>query len=113
MASARMVWKPLECAARPRMAWKATGLPVTVSCSLPQVSVQAIGSSIFWSRAVTPISCARRRMVSAGMPVMPARPLGRVVLDALLQQLERRLHRRAVGQLELAEQERIGAFGCA
>ncbi len=31
MASARMVWKPLECAARPRMAWKATGLPVTVS----------------------------------------------------------------------------------
>jgi len=26
----------------------------------------------FWSRAVTPISCARRRMVAAGMPVMPS-----------------------------------------
>ena len=72
IASARMVWKPLECAARPRIAWNATGLPVTVSCSLPQESVQAIGSSIFWSRAVMPISCARRRMVSAGMPVICA-----------------------------------------
>ena len=72
MASARIVWKPLLCAASPRMAWKATGLPVTVSCSLPQQSVQAIGSSIFWSRAVMPISCARRRIVAAGMPVMPA-----------------------------------------
>ncbi len=72
MDIARMVWKPLLWAARPRMAWKATGLPVTVSCSLPQESVQAIGSSIFWSRAVTPISCATRRMVSAGMPVICA-----------------------------------------
>jgi hypothetical protein len=54
------------------MAWKETGLPVTDSCSTPQESVQAMGSSIFWSRAVTPISWARRRMVSAGMPVMPA-----------------------------------------
>ena len=34
MASARIVWKPFECAARPRMAWNATGLPVTVSCSV-------------------------------------------------------------------------------
>jgi hypothetical protein len=76
MLSARMVWKPLECAARPRMAWKATGLPVTVSCSLSQQSVQVIGSSIFWSRAVTPISCASRRMVSAGMPVMPSAQSG-------------------------------------
>ena len=72
IASARIVWKPFECAARPRMAWKATGLPVTVSCSLPQMSVHAIGSSIFWSRAVMPISWARRRIASAGMPVMPA-----------------------------------------
>ena len=72
IASARMVWKPLECAARPRIAWKATGLPVTVSCSFPHMSVQGMGSSIFWSRAVTPISCARRRIASAGMPVMPA-----------------------------------------
>ena len=56
MPSARMLWKPFECAARPRMAWKATGLPVTVSCSTPQESVQAIGSSMRWSRAVTPIS---------------------------------------------------------
>ena len=46
IASVRIVWKPLECAARPRIAWKATGLPVTVSCFLPQQSVQAIGSSI-------------------------------------------------------------------
>jgi len=72
MASARMVWKPLECAAKPRMAWKATGLPVTLSCSLPQVSVQAMGSSMRWSRAVTPISWARRLIVAAGMPVMPS-----------------------------------------
>ena len=43
--SVRMVWKPLECAARPRMAWNATGLPRTLWCSLPQLSVQAIGSS--------------------------------------------------------------------
>ena len=53
---ARMVWKPLLCAARPRMAWKDTGLPVIWSCSLPQVSVHEIGSSIFSSRAVIPIS---------------------------------------------------------
>ena len=72
MPSARMVWKPLEWAAMPRMAWKATGLPVTEACSLSQQSVQGMGSSIFWSRAVTPISWARRRMVSAGMPVIPA-----------------------------------------
>ncbi len=70
--SERSVWKPFECAASPRIAWNATGLPVTVSCSLPQASVQAIGSSMRWSRAVMPISCARRRIVSAGMPVMPA-----------------------------------------
>ena len=69
---ARMVWKPLECAASPRMAWKATGLPVTDSCSLPQVSVQGIGSSIFSSRAVMAISCARRLIVCSGIPVMLA-----------------------------------------
>ena len=70
IASARIVWKPFECAASPRIAWNATGLPVTVSCSTPHESVQGIGSSIFWSRAVTPISCARRRIVAAGMPVI-------------------------------------------
>ena len=47
IASARMVWKPFECAARPRIAWNATGFPVTVSCSTPQLSVHGIGSSIF------------------------------------------------------------------
>ncbi len=72
IASERTVWKPFECAARPRIAWNATGLPVTVSCSLPHESVQAIGNSMRWSRAVTPISCARRRIVSAGMPVICA-----------------------------------------
>jgi hypothetical protein len=66
------VWKPFECAASPRIAWNATGLPVTVSCSLPHMSVQAIGNSIFASRAVMRISCARRRIASAGMRVMPA-----------------------------------------
>jgi len=71
IASARIVWKPFECAASPRIAWNATGLPVTVSCSLPHMSVHGIGSSIFASRAVMPISCARRRIASAGMPVMP------------------------------------------
>ena len=30
IASERLVWKPFECAASPRIAWKATGLPVTV-----------------------------------------------------------------------------------
>ena len=70
--SARIVWKPFECAASPRIAWKATGLPVTRSCFTPQESVQAIGSSILWSRAITPSSVASRRIVSAGMPVMPA-----------------------------------------
>ncbi|MBV6477134.1 MAG: hypothetical protein MOGDAGHF_02816 [Rhodocyclaceae bacterium] len=38
-------------------------------------------------------------------------PLRRVVLDALLQELEGRLHRRAVGEPEFAEQEGIAAFG--
>ena len=50
----------------------ATGLPVMLWCSLPQQSVQAIGSSIFSSRAVMPISCASLRIVSAGMPVISA-----------------------------------------
>ena len=49
----------------------------------PSESVQGIGSSIFWSRAVTPISCARRRIVAAGMPVMLRRPFGRVLAHAL------------------------------
>ena len=44
-ASARTVWKPFECAARPRIAWKATGRACVVACCLPQASVQAIGSS--------------------------------------------------------------------
>ena len=56
IASARVVWKPLLCAASPRIAWKATGLPVTLLCSRPHQSVQAIGSSMVWSRAVMPIS---------------------------------------------------------
>ena len=47
IASARIDWKPLECAASPRIAWNATGLPVTVSCSWPQTSVHGIGNSIF------------------------------------------------------------------
>ncbi len=111
IASARIVWKPFECAASPRIAWNATGLPVTESCSLPQESVHGIGSSIFSSRAVMPSSCARRRMVAAGNAGDLARPLRRVVPHALLQQLERRLDRRAVGELERAEQERIGALG--
>ena len=76
---------------------------------MPQLSVQAIGSSIFWSRAVTPISCARRRMVAAGYAGDSLGPFRRVVLHPLQQQLERRLHRRAVGELELAEQVGIGA----
>ncbi len=72
IASARIVWKPFECAARPRIAWNATGLPVTVSCSRPHESVQGIGSSIFASRAVTPSSCARRWIDPAGIPVIAA-----------------------------------------
>ena len=43
---------------------KRKGLPVTLVCFLPQLSTHGIASSIFWSRAVTPISRARRRMVS-------------------------------------------------
>ena len=60
IASARIVWNPFEWAASPRIAWNATGLPVTVSCSRPHESVHGIGSSIFASRAVTPSSCASR-----------------------------------------------------
>ena len=38
-ASARIVWKPFECAARPRIAWNATGRACVVSWRLPQASV--------------------------------------------------------------------------
>ena len=38
-------------------------------------------------------------------------PLGRVGFDALLQQLERGLDRRAVRELEVAEQEGVAALG--
>ena len=69
---ARIAWKPFECAASPRIAWNETGLPVIDSCSRPQASVQAIGSSIFSSRAVIPISWARRRIVCASIPVISA-----------------------------------------
>ncbi len=69
---ARIDWKPFEWAAKPRIAWKETGLPVMVSWSLPHVSVQAIGNSIFSSRAVMPISWANVLIVSAGMPVTSA-----------------------------------------
>ena len=75
----------------------------------PHESVHGIGSSIFWSRAVTPISCARRRIVAAGMPVISRRPLGRVVAHALVEQLKRGLHRRAVGQRVIRRTGRIGA----
>ena len=50
-------------------------------------------------------------MVSAGMPVMPSAQSGRVALDPLLQQLERRLHRGAVFQRVAAHQARVGALG--
>ena len=33
--SARQVWKPLECAEMPRIAWNATGRPMTSSCARP------------------------------------------------------------------------------
>ena len=38
--SARQVWKPLLCAEMPRIAYIATGRPVTLSCSRPHTSVQ-------------------------------------------------------------------------
>ena len=69
-ASARIVWKPFECAAA--RAWNAIGTPFTDSCSLPHESVQRTGSAIAWSRATVSISRARRRIVSAAMPVMSA-----------------------------------------
>ena len=46
-ASARTVWKPFECAARPRIAWNATGRAGVVGWCLPHASVHAIGNSIF------------------------------------------------------------------
>ena len=72
MARARTVWKPFECAARPRIAWKATGRPCVVACFLPQASVQAIGSSKACSNAAVPSSWASFAMRSAGMPVIVA-----------------------------------------
>ena len=109
IASARIVWKPFECAARPRIAWNATGLPVTVSCSLPQMSVQGIGSSIFCVARGDP-HLVREAADRFGRNARDAGgPLGRVVLDALLQQLERGLHRGAVGQPEFAQQVRVRA----
>ena len=42
---------------------------------------------------------------------MPAAHSGRIGVDALLQELERGLHRRAVGERELAQQEGIRALG--
>ena len=70
-ASARTVWKPFECAARPRIAWKATGRACVVGCTLPQASVHGIGSSKACFSAVSP-SLVRRacRMRAAGMPVI-------------------------------------------
>jgi len=56
-------------------------LPVTVSCVSPHASVQRMGKVILWSRAVAAISTARRRMVSADMPVISAAHSG-VQLDA-------------------------------
>ncbi|CAA2109013.1 hypothetical protein VVAX_05283 [Variovorax paradoxus] len=71
IASARTVWKPLECAASPRIAWKATGRACVVGCFLPHASVHGMGSSKACFSAVSPISRASLRMRCASMPVMP------------------------------------------
>ncbi len=70
IASARTVWKPFECAATPRIAWNATGRACVVACSLPQASVQAIGSSNAWCSAVVPSSRASARIRAASIPVI-------------------------------------------
>ena len=93
IASARMVWKPLECAASPRIAWNATGLPVTVSCSLPQ-HVGPGDRQLDLLVARGDAHLVREAPDGLGRDAGDAgRPLGRVVLDALLQQLERGLDR--------------------
>jgi hypothetical protein len=69
------VWKPLECAEMPRMAWKATGRPTIRSrAAVPAMSVQGRSSVISCSKATWASSAAMRRMVAAGMPQAGARP---------------------------------------
>ena len=65
---ARQEWKPLECAAMPRIAYIATGRPTTLSCLRPHTSVHSIGSSTVSLNATCAISSAMRSMVSAGRP---------------------------------------------
>ena len=90
-ASARIVWKPFECAARPRIAWNATGLPVTVACSL----APGVGPGDRQLERLVAARCRPSRAracgcVAAGMPVIAAAHSGVQSAHALAQQLERR-----------------------
>ena len=69
---ARQVWKPLEWAAPPRMAYMLTGRPMIFSWRRPAQSVHGTSSTISWPKAACASSAAIRRMVSAAIPVVAA-----------------------------------------
>ena len=76
MCSARQVWKPLEWAEMPRMAWKLTGRPMKVSWRSPRKSVQGWSISMAWLKATSTSSAASRLIVAAAMPQRPATASG-------------------------------------
>ncbi len=97
----------------PRIAWKATGRPITLSCATPHASVQA-------DRQLEGL-VARRLAHLLGEPADRIGrnagdlrgPLGRAVPHALHDRLERGLHGLAVGHAVFAQQLRLGARGVA
>ena len=101
-ASARTVWKPFEWAASPRIAWNATGRPIT--------------ALVLRTEGVGPGERQREGLVEGHRgeflrQALDAHrrdagdlrgPFGRVARHAVAQQLERRRDARAVGQAVLA-----------
>ncbi len=74
---ARAVWKPLEWAEMPRMAWMATGRPGMVAWRWPRKSVHSCAMTGGLSKAARAISAASAWMRGAGMPVTLGHGLGR------------------------------------
>jgi hypothetical protein len=101
MCSARAVWKPLEWAEMPRMAWKETGRPTKLWWRSPFMSVQGWSISIASSKATRPISAASPRIVSAGTPVSAATASGAYFVEIFVgQMLEDRNRETPVFQFE-------------
>ena len=100
------VWKPLEWAEMPRIAWIATGRPTIRSCRSPRKSVQGRSITTGSSKAARAISAASWRIRSAGMPVRAGHLLGRVVGREVV--LGHVVHHRAVGDALAAQRGRRG-----